>query len=160
MRPVVLSLLACFFSVSTAAAPSAPTNLPLPRYVSLKAEKVNLRTGPGSQYPIRWVYKRPGLPIEIVEEFEHWRKVRDKDGEGGWVHKSMLSGKRTAIMQGDGALHQSPDGGSEVAFKAQAGVIGKLLKCEPGWCEMRVEDHEGWTPKTAIWGVYKNEVFD
>ena len=153
-------LIACALASGTFAAEKG-TGLPVPRFVSIKSGEVNLRTGPGAQYPIRWVYKRAHLPLEVIEEFDQWRRVRDKDGEGGWVNKTMVSGKRTAIIREKAQnLHEDPDAKSDVAFKAEPGVIGSLLKCEPDWCKLQVEDHKGWIPKSAIWGAYKNEVFD
>ena len=137
------------------------TGLPLPRFVSLRAGEVNLRTGPGIQYPVDWVYLRQNLPMEIIAEYGTWRKVRDWRGTQGWVHQSMVSGLRTLIITGNKrtvrrkANFQSPP----VAI-LEAGVIGKLLSCPDlnGWCRVDVAGNKGWLRRVDFWGVLKNEV--
>ena len=116
-----------------AAAPKSvgPSGLPIPRFVSLKAEKVNVRRGPSSDHPVAWVFQRKGLPVEIVAEFENWRRVRDSDGEEGWILQNMLSGKRTAVMapwkQGQTVpLYDSPNKAGGMLAKVGAGVVGEV----------------------------------
>lgn len=150
------------------AAPAAPASeagngaLPLPRFVSLGSERINARTGPGGQYPIDWVFVRRGLPVEITQEFELWRKVRDMDGAEGWVHKSLLSGRRTALVRGPQTreLRREPEERAPTVARAEPGVIARLLKCRGTWCQVAVADRRGWIGKAALWGVYPDEQLD
>jgi SH3-like domain-containing protein len=142
------------------------TGLPLPRYVSLRANEVNLRTGPGTRYPIDWVFRKRWLPLEITAEYDMWRRVRDSGGTEGWVHKASLSGKRTAIVfapSGDKALrdlHRDDDGAAPVLARLEPGAIGQLLACGKAWCRLNFNNVKGWLHKTDLWGVYPDEVFD
>ncbi|MCF1709137.1 hypothetical protein L0V05_09945 [Tabrizicola sp. J26] len=137
------------------------TNLPIPRYVSLKTNQGNARRGPGLTHRIDWVFTRAGMPLRITAEFEHWRRVEDPDGIGGWVQYSLLSGVRTAIVTLDMAEFRSmPDANAPVVFQAEQGVIGKILKCEPDWCRISAEGNRGWVQKTALWGVDPGEIID
>ncbi len=137
------------------------SGLPLPRFVSLRAGEVNLRSGPGLRYPITWVFKRPCLPLEIVAEYEAWRRVRDPDGAEGWVHKGALNGRRFARVRPPTQMLipdlQHPD--VRVAT-LQPGVLGRLLACQKESCRLRFGTVEGVLPKTALWGVYPEETFD
>ena len=137
-----------------------PSGLPVPRFVSIKFDEVNVRVGPGKRYPIRYVYKRVHLPVKIVEEFAHWRKIADYEGSSGWVHKGAVDGKRTAIildkMQ---SLYDDPDTTSSVVLRAQAHVIGEVKRCEPDWCQLEIQNRKGWILKADIWGVGREEVF-
>lgn len=134
------------------------SGLPIPRYVSLKSDEVNARVGPGKRYPIRWVYKRDNLPVEIIEEFGHWRKVRDHDNSEGWVHKSLLSGQRTVLIQGQRrSLHLAPDANSPLVMQADPTVIGILHECNTQWCKIEIDSHEGWIRRGYLWGIYENE---
>ncbi len=139
------------------------TGLPLPRYVSLRASEVNLRTGPGVQYPVDWVYLRQNLPVEIIAEYGTWRKVRDWQGTQGWVHQSMVSGLRTLIITGDTrTVRRKADAKSPPVATLEAGVIGKLLSCPDlnGWCRVDVAGKKGWLRRVDFWGVLKNEVME
>lgn len=137
-----------------------PSGLPVPRYVSLKFDEINVRVGPGKRYPIRYVYKRVHLPVKVVEEFAHWRKIADFEGSSGWVHKNAIDGKRTAIIRVKTQnLYEKPDATSDIAIRAQAKVIGNLKRCEPDWCEMELNGRKGWIRKADIWGVDREEVF-
>ncbi len=139
------------------------SGLPLPRFVSLRSGEVNMRTGPGVQYPVEWVFMRKSLPVEIIAEFETWRKVRDWEGTQGWIHQSMLSGKRGIIIMGDVRnLRTKDDAKSPLVARLEPGVIGQLVDCDSGngWCQVEVEGFEGWLRHVDFWGAYKNEVFD
>lgn len=147
------------------AAPEAsilnPSGLPLPRFVSLKSNDVNVRVGPGKRYPIRWEYHRAHLPMQIVEEFAHWRKIRDFEGSSGWVHKSVLDGKRTVIIVDKSQnLYAKPDASTNPIMRANPHVIGFLRKCQPDWCRVEIESHKAWIRKADIWGVTREEVFE
>ncbi len=127
---------------------------PLPRFASLRAAEVNVRTGPGVRYPVEWVFKRRSFPIEIVAEFDTWRKVRDWQGTVGWVHRSMLSGRRTVLVTGlVRLLHSEPAAGAKTVARLEPGVVAELLRCEKSWCEIQAAGHSGWLRKGEFWGA-------
>jgi SH3-like domain-containing protein len=137
-----------------------PSGLPVPRFVSLKSGDVNLRAGPGKRYPIRWHYSRARLPVEIVEEFAHWRKIRDYEGTTGWVHKSIVDGKRTVLVMDKAQnLYAKPDATSPLIMRAAPRVVGFLRECQPDWCRIEIENRKAWIRKSDIWGVTREEVF-
>ena len=141
------------------AAARAQEALPLPRFVSLKADEVNMRAGPGESYPVEWVYTRKGLPVEIVKEYDQWREVRDVDGTKGWVHRVMLSGMRTIQVTGatERTGYDKPSVDGRPVFRAQPGVQGTLLGCEPGWCRVEISGVRGWMAMADLWGVYPED---
>jgi len=136
------------------------SGLPLPRFVSLRAGEVNLRTGPGVQYPVEWVYRKSGLPLEVIAEYKTWRKVRDWEGSQGWVHQTMLSSKRSFIVTGGTRnIHAKSDPKSRPVASVQTGVSGQLVAC-PGqseFCRVDVEGFEGWLNRADFWGILKDE---
>jgi len=135
------------------------TDLPLPRFVSLKVTKANVRRGPSQSHRIDWVFMHRGTPLQITAEFEHWRRVRDQDNVGGWIHYSLLSGHRTIVIQGQRIpLHADPDETSATVALAEKGVIGSLGACLPNWCEIETGDFKGWVMKSEIWGVGAAEI--
>lgn len=139
-----------------------PSGLALPRFVSLKAEKVNVRRGPSSDYPVAWVFQRKGLPVEIVAEFENWRRIRDSDGEEGWILQNMLSGKRTALVapwRQNQALPLYAGSGAEngLVAKVSAGVVSDVEACSGQWCKISAGGYEGWIEQSTLWGVYPGE---
>ncbi len=137
------------------------TNLPIPRFVSLKTSEGNVRRGPSLRHRIDWVFKHPGMPLEIIGEFGHWRQVRDRDGVGGWVHYSLLSGVRTAIVDFDlSPLYNRADTESQIDAYLEAGVIARLDSCGLDWCRVKADGIRGWTLKSNLWGVHPNEVID
>jgi len=137
------------------------TNLPLPRYVTLKTGEGNARRGPGLTHRIDWVFTRAGMPLRLTAEYENWRRVEDQDGVGGWVHFTLLSGVRSVLVVQDMvAFHTRPDPTAEVVLRAEANVIARLLQCLPEWCRLGVEGGKGWVPKTALWGVDPGEIIE
>ncbi len=163
-RLTSLVLAAAVFAAPAAGADTTEaTGLPLPRFVSLRANKANLRIGPGVQYPVEWVYQRAGVPLEVIAEHKNWRKIRDWEGAQGWLHQSMLSSKRAMIVQGtQRALRQQPADRSPAAAEVDPGVVGVVLECrtaEP-WCRVEVEGHTGWLRRDEFWGVYDDEVVE
>jgi SH3-like domain-containing protein len=138
------------------------TNLPLPRYVSLRAETANARRGPSLDQRVDWEFVRPGLPLEITAEYGQWRRVRDADGEGGWVHHALLSGVRTALVRGGAAvpLRAGPTEAAAVRAMAEPGVVGRLEACRKDWCEIAAGGAEGWLPRAALWGVGAHETIE
>ncbi len=138
----------------------AVTNLPIPRFVSLKGNEGNARRGPGLTHRIDWVFTRAGMPLQITAEYEHWRRVEDADGAGGWVHYMLLSGVRSVLVTQDMAeAHANPDDTSEVLFQNELNVVGKLLECRNDWCRIQVEGEKGWVHAASLWGVKPGEVF-
>jgi SH3-like domain-containing protein len=132
--------------------------LPVPRFVTLHADKVNLRTGPGDRYPIEWVLTRKDMPVEVVQQFEHWRRVRDWEGTQGWVHERMLGGKRGIIVKGGiKTLYTRPDARSGAVARAEPGVVARLIECQGPWCRVDAVDATGWVLRSDIWGVYPDE---
>jgi SH3-like domain-containing protein len=140
------------------------TGLKLPRFVSLKADQVNLRKGPGTRYPIAWVLQRRDLPVEILREFHLWRLVRTPDGTKGWIHQALLSGRRSFIITGHApvSLCSAPRAGSHRRAVLEPGVIGRLRHCDGGsnWCRVAVEGHEGYLPRASFWGTLAGEEVD
>jgi len=130
------------------------TNLPLPRYVSLKAQKANVRRGPSLTYRIDWVYQLRNMPLQITAEYGHWRRVIDSDDQGGWVHYVLLSGERTVIVEIDLlALRIKPSETARVKAKLEQNVIAQLEDCQGAWCELNAGGYSGWAHKSALWGV-------
>jgi len=137
------------------------SGLPLPRFVSLGVTKANMRVGPKQTHPIQWVYQKKGTPLEIIEEYEAWRRVRDIDGTTGWMHRRLLVGKRTAIITADWAsIRTQPDVTAPLTVRAEKGVAGTLEECTQRWCLITIQGRDGWIEKDLIWGVYPIEVFD
>ena len=142
------------------------SGLPVPRFVSLKSNKVNVRRGPSTDQAIVWVFSRAGLPVEVIAEFENWRRVRDSEGAEGWVFHSLLSGRRTVLVSpgsksGQGPvsipLHDRQSAGSGVVAQLQPGVIGDLVECDGKWCELSVGSYSGYVQQKKLWGVYRDE---
>ena len=149
-------------SVSTAGKVLGQSGLPVPRFVSLKADKVNVRRGPSSDHKVAWVFQRKGLPVEIVAEFENWRRIRDSDGEEGWVYQSMLSGKRTisvAPWRKEEKVPLYSDTGLKggLVARVEAGVVGTLDDCSGEWCAVTLGDYRGYIQQNMLWGVYPGE---
>ena len=154
-------------AVAQGAGPSASmgaSGLPLPRFVSLKSGRVNSRIGPGVNYPVDWMYLKPGLPMEIVQEYDNWRRVRDSDGAEGWVNQSLLSGKRTAItapwQRGKDAtieLLSEPRRDARKVAVIEPGVVGTIKECNGEWCQMTFAGHSGWLSQALVWGAYPGE---
>lgn len=137
------------------------TNLPIPRFVSLKTSEGNVRRGPSLRHRIDWVFEHPGMPLEIVGEFGHWRQVRDRDGVGGWMHYSLLSGARNVIIETDlTPLFSRADPASQLNAHLEAGVIARIEKCGPLWCRLTAGGIRGWATKPGLWGVHADEVVD
>src|SRR5213595_1179337 len=152
-----LALIGCLCGLPAFAADD-DVGLKVPRFVSLHSDKVNLRTGPGRRYPIEWVLTRKDMPVEVIAQFEHWRRIRDWEGTAGWVQEHMVAGRRTVIV-GKGAerpLHQQPDPASAVVARAAAGVVARLPECRGPWCRVETDTLSGWMRRSDLWGVYPN----
>ncbi len=155
-----LCLTVMLVALPAAARDTGPvTNLPLPRYVSLKAAEGNVRRGPSLTHRIDWVFQRRDMPLRITAEHGHWRRVEDRDGMGGWVHYSLLSGSRTVLVEQDMlTLRTRPDTNAPVTAALEAGVIARLGKCGPEWCRVSSGGYRGWAPKARLWGVAIDEL--
>jgi SH3-like domain-containing protein len=145
------------------------SGLPVPRYVSLKSDRVNLREGPAKDHRTTWIFQRAGLPIEITAEFEIWRKVRDSEGSEGWVLHSLLSGRRTALVtpwkknakgSPTSTLYQKPSEGAAPVAMLQPGVLANIRSCDKTWCRINGEGFDGFMHQAELWGVYPNEVIE
>jgi SH3-like domain-containing protein len=138
-------------------------SLAVPRFVSLKSDKVNVRAGPTKDHSVTWVYTHAGLPVEIIAEFENWRRIRDWEGAEGWVYHSLLSGRRTAMIapvkSADEAvaLHSNADADSAVVARLQPGVLASVKRCTGTWCRLSGGGFDGWVRQDRLWGVYPNE---
>ena len=164
-RRDVLAIASALFLVPGAARADpigSVTKLPLPRFASLKTDRVNLREGPSKDHATKWVYERAGLPVEITAEFEIWRKVRDSEGAEGWVLHSLLSGRRTALVtpnkKGESSkIYARPSAADELAATLQAGVIVNVRNCDGSWCQIDGDGFRGYIEQVKLWGVYPNE---
>jgi SH3-like domain-containing protein len=148
-----------------AIATGSVSGLPVPRFVSLKSDRVNVRAGPTKDQDVRWVYTRAGMPVEVTAEFENWRRIRDWEGAEGWVYHSLLSGKRSAVvvptLKTDLVpLYEHPDAKSPEIARLQSGVFGMLKSCTGAWCEFAGKNFDGWIRQDRLWGAYPNEKVD
>lgn len=165
MKTLILAMVVLAFSPhGTAKAQTLgigpETGAPLPRFASLKFNKVNLRRGAGEDYPIAWTFQLRGLPVQIFQEFRDWRHIRDHDGATGWIHRSQLSGVRTALVQDDIAdLRNAPEISERVVAQVEPGVVLTLINCELDWCRAKVQGYRGWVRKDGLWGVLPEDVF-
>ena len=169
---MVATLSVTFSSASLSHAQSSTTGkvtgYPVPRFVTLKSETVNMRVGPGTEFPIEWTYKKKGLPVEIIQEFDLWRKIRDAEGAEGWVSHTLLSGRRNAIVnpgeedkvKGLIDLKSSPQNSSETVARMEPGVVVVLKSCDLDWCEVEINDTTGFVAKVSIWGIYPDERYE
>jgi SH3-like domain-containing protein len=148
-------------SKSAAAQQRKGSGLPLPRFASLRSDNVNVRTGPNTRYPVDWVFKRKSMPVEIVAEFDNWRKIRDWQGVSGWVRENLLTGKRSFIIPGKAAsLQKAPAASAEVVARLEPEVVGEIRSCSGDWCRVKVSGVSGWIERAEMWGVYKSEPID
>ncbi len=144
------------------------TGLPVPRFVSLKSDRVNLREGPSKDHRTSWIFQRAGLPVEITAEFDTWRKIRDSEGSEGWVLHSLVSGRRTALIapwkkdkgQEPLTLYAQPSQSAAVSARLAPGVIANVRKCDGEWCHVLGENFDGYIPQNNLWGVYQGEKVD
>ena len=163
MRGVIRALLAAaalgagLFAGAAQAAQDRPTpsGLPVPRYVSLKFDKVNARSGPGDDHRMLWVYRVRGLPVQVVAETAEWRRICDPEGELVWVHKRTTDGRRAAInMQTAPApLRRRPKDASRVVAYLNPRAMASLIRCDDQWCRVRADDVSGWVKAGELWGT-------
>jgi SH3-like domain-containing protein len=159
-RAVAAASAAIFVASASLPSAAAEQKRPIPRFVALKTGKVNVRTGPGSRYPVQWVLHRRYLPLLVIAEFETWRRVRDWEGATGWVHQSTLTGRRTMIVTGRRrVLRRRPAANAPAVAHLEPAVVGRLLACGRRWCRVQVKGYRGWLRRSAFWGVRKGETF-
>ena len=166
-RTAALAALALALSTIPAAAEAVKlsTGLPVPRFVTLKAKKINLRVGPGQDYAVSWRYLKSGLPVEITQEFENWRRIRDAEGAEGWIYHSLLSGRRTGVItpwESDDKAYPmlSSQAEGRIVANLKPNVVVSINHCDSQWCEIAARGYEGYVPQKDIWGVYPGEVVD
>jgi len=158
LRRGLLALILTAMTAGSLAFAASPGTLPIPRFASLRSDKINLRVGPGLDFPIQWVYQRKHMPVEVIGEYDVWRKIRDWQGTTGWVHQSMLDGRRTVRISGsERTLRREPDDAAVVVARLAPGVIGRLLECNDSWCRIEVDGNRGWLKREEFWGVYPDE---
>ncbi len=144
----------------SAAPKGTATGLPLPRFAALRSDEVNLRSGPGTRYPIQWVYKRRDLPVEIEREFDVWRLIADPDGVKGWVHLATLTGRRSFVVTGaERTMRRAPDDAAQAVARLKPGVIGRLRTCQAdaAWCQVQVGEYRGYLKRGEFWGAFRAE---
>lgn len=161
-------------TLEAAAQSQNPSGLPLPRFVTIRSGTINVRVGPGTKYDIAWTYKVAGVPVEIIQEFDIWRKIRDVDGSEGWVQQNMLSGNRAGFVAPEGnvdkvALRSGASVEAGIVAWLPAGFRVSLQSCEADWCRASAVNHPvgqptttftGYIAQSDIWGVYRTESFD
>jgi SH3-like domain-containing protein len=165
---LIVLLAAGFLAAGFAKAADGPSGLPLPRFATTKSDPINVRVGPGTRYDVAWTYVKAGMPVEIIQEFDTWRKIRDVDGSEGWVHQNLLSGRRAGIAapwQQDTQIALRPDRNSEgVRAYLGPGYRVEISKCDGTWCEVSAAaasaTYQGFLPQSELWGVYQGEEFD
>ena len=147
----------------SSAIPAGPVNAAdtTPYFASIKSDKIYMRVGPGEDYEIKWVYHRKGLPVQVLGSYDAWRRVKDMDGETGWIHIALLSRERTAVVIGESlaTITRSDESGSEVLAKAKPGTVGVLRHCGDQACEVKFDGVEGWVPRARLWGISNGEDF-
>lgn len=162
-KAALLCALLCLLAPAAALAQqqvAAPaTAEALPRFLSLSATEANLRAGPGTDHPVRWVYQRRHLPFLVIDRYRDWLQVRDWDGEEGWMHKNLLRGPRTLrVMAEFKEIFEAPDEASDLVAVLETGVVANLSRCEEGWCQVRVGRVSGWLRPTECFGLYREEL--
>ena len=162
MRVFLLLLLLFPLNAHATDDPFRSTPYPMPRFVSLASNEINVRAGPGERYPVKWVYHQNHRPVEIILEYDSWRKIRDKDGETGWVHSALLSGRRYGIATAEPftLLHKKSQPDSPLKLRLAPDVVVELKSCESSWCHAEIGKESGWIERKSIWGVYEREMFD
>lgn len=163
IRAAFVPLLAVLLAALAAGAPAwaqvcdTPSGQPVPRFVTLKFTEVRGRIGPSTSHPVRWDYRRQGLPVEIVAETSDWRRVRDPQGEESWMHRRTLSGRRAVHVIEETGLHTRPDAESPETARAEPGAILWLERCRSGWCRLESDGIRGWVIAAYLWGTYAHE---
>lgn len=159
MKSALILLIACAATAANAAEfADGTTDLQKPRFVSIKGGSAMMRSGPGERFPILWEYKRPGLPMEVLKEYEIWRQVRDPDGTIGWMNKALLTGQRTGMVRDQSRLlYVAPDMKSRIAWRIAPGAVVNITLCEDIWCRVSKDGKSGYILRGQMWGTYARE---
>jgi len=162
MRPTLLAAAAALLLAASAYATPEPatgrSGLPVPRFAALRVGDVNMRAGPGEHYPVTFIYKRKGLPVEVLREWGPWRLVRDPDGDQGWMDQAMVAKDRTAwITRATRTLYAQPDVAAKPLWRVEAGVTAKIVFCAGAWCRISIDAASGYIPRAQLWGTYPDE---
>lgn len=158
---VSVMLAIAIFIVVSAYSRRAGNDGPPSRFVTVKAEKANVRAGPGKRYPVRWVFTQPGVPVEIMAEYDNWRQIRDWEGQEGWIHVAMLSRKRNIIVTGENrTLYRRADANSPPVAALAPGVIAEIEDCSVEWCRVEVRNRRGWLRRGDFWGTDPGEIIE
>lgn len=165
IRTCLFALLALIYIVgapTTATAQEKKNNTDdTVRYASLRADEVNVRAGPGVRYPVKWVFVRKRLPVAITAEFESWRKIRDSEGAEGWVHRAMLSAKRSIVVRAETrTLRRSATESAPAVAQLAPGIVAQVERCDGLWCEVSVDTYSGWVRQSGLWGLQNKEVIE
>ena len=157
----VLAFLVLGTGLTSAQDRGSVTNLPVPRFVSMKAAEGNVRRGPSRTHRIDWIFKRRNIPLQITAEYGNWRRVQDRDGAGGWMHYSLLSGARTVLIEMNMLeIKAQPDENALVVAQLELGVVAKVEECALTWCRISTSGYRGWAPKEGLWGIQPDEILD
>ena len=161
---LIISILCTVFLISPVKAQNVPpelqgSGLPLPRFVSVGSNEVFVRSGPAQRYPVKWVYVRKGVPVEITQEFDVWRKIKDMNGNEGWINKALLSDRRHVVVQGQEpvSVYEKDDTSSRLTARFEPGVIARVEECAAGWCKLSAGGFSGWVERNMLWGIYPQE---
>lgn len=143
-------------------APSAAQDKPTPYWASIASGKAMTRTGPGRNYPGVWLYQRRDLPVRVLKVYENWRLIEDPDGEKGWMLVSLMSSARTFVVKPGGSrnIYEKPTTSSRIAYLAEAGVVGRIAKCEDQWCLVDIAKKRGWLAEGDLYGIDPGEVVE
>jgi SH3-like domain-containing protein len=156
---VVLAVAATLFYAARSR--QADDDKPPSRFVTVKADKANVRAGPGKRYPVRWVFVQPGIPVEILAEYENWRQIRDWEGQEGWMHAAMLSRKRSVIVTGEKrTLYRRADAASPPVVTLEPGIVADIEDCNVEWCRLEIRNNRGWLRRGEFWGIEPGEVIE
>ncbi len=171
-RRQILSVIAILCAISWFATPAwsqgtttGASGLPVPRFVSLKSDRVNVRVGPSREHAVAWTFVQSGLPVEIIQEFENWRRIRDWEGKVGWVFHSLLSGRRTALVTPWEKTNRTPlrarsKSDADIVAELEPFVLTSVTECAGGWCRVNGTEYEGWLDQTRLFGVYPDEILE
>ncbi len=168
LRPLASAALLALIAGSPAPAAAqqavGPSGLPLPRFVSTKSAPVNVRQGPSKDHEVAWTFVKAGVPVEVIQEFDVWFRIRDSEGAEGWVQKSLLSGRRTALVspwekKGTTPLRDKGEAAARVVAQVEPGVLVEMAECDGRWCRVAADGVKGWIEQGRIWGAYPGEPF-
>lgn len=156
-----IAVLMTLIGIATPIVVAAAKSLPVPRMVSLRADEVNVRAGPGVRYPVKWVFQRKDMPVEIIAEYDTWRKIRDWEGAEGWIHRAMVTGRRTILVTDQEiTLRRTASDEAPAVARLGQGMVARIEECGTAWCFMTIKGYEGWALRQGFWGLYPEELIE